>query len=142
MDGQQAGHTDALDEQLAHPVSGGLGRDHHHVHVVGQHDFAIVDAEAVGHHEGAARLEVGGDLLPVDAALQVVRDHHHDHVRLCRHFGHFGNAQAGRFGGGDAGAAWVKADDHVLAVILQVQGVGVTLAAVADDADRLVGDVG
>ena len=81
-------------------------------------------------------------MLPVNPALQVVRDHHHYHVGFGRYFGHFRDAQAGGLRSGDAGAAGVKPDHHVLPVVLEVQGVGVALAAVTDDADSLFRDVG
>ena len=135
MHRQQAGHADALDEQFPHAVAWRLGRDHHHVHIVGQDDLAVVDAEAVRHHEGAARLEVWLNLLPVYAALDVVRDDHHDHVGLFRDLGHVGHAEPGSLGNGDGPAAGVQPHHDVLAVVLQVKRVGMSLAAVADDAD-------
>ena len=91
----------------------------------------------MGHHERAAGFQVGFDLLPVDAALNVVGDDHHDHVGLGGYFRHIGNAQAGRFGRGNAGTTGIQSHDNVLAVVLQVEGVRVTLAAVSDDADCL-----
>ena len=137
MNGQQAGNADALDEQLAHAVAGGFGSNHHDVHVVRQHDLAVMDAEAVSDHEGAARLEVGLDLLPVYAALNMVGYDHHDHVGLGCHFGHVGNSKAGRLCRCDAGTAGIETHHHVLAVVLQIQRVGVALAAVTDNADGL-----
>ena len=141
MHRQQRGDADALHEQLAHPVAGGFGRHHHHIHIVGQHDFAVMDAEAVRHHKGAARLEVGGNLLAVDAALDMVGNDHHHHIGLLRHGGHIGHPQPGGLGLGDAGTARIQPHDHILPVVFQVQGVGVALAAVADDADGLAGQV-
>ena len=56
VDCQQAGNTDALGEQFAHAMTGRLRGHHHYVHVIRRNDFLIVDAKAVGDHQGIARL--------------------------------------------------------------------------------------
>ena len=133
MHGDEGGNADAVDEQFSHAVAGGLGGDHHHVHVVRRDDLPVVDAEAVGDHQGVAGLQVGRYLVPVGAALDVVGNHHHDHVGGGGRFGHVGNFQPGFFCRSAAAAAGVQADYYVEAIVLEVQGVGVALAAVPDD---------
>ena len=73
-------------------------------------------------------------LVPVGAALDVVGNHHHDHVGGGCRGSHVGNFQPGFFWAAvAAAAAGVQADYNVEAVVLEVQGVGVALAAVPDD---------
>ena len=54
MDGDEAGHAAALDEDLADAMAGSLGRGHAHVDAGGGHDGLEVDVEAVGEHEQLA----------------------------------------------------------------------------------------
>ena len=91
----------------------------------------------MGHHEGAARPEVRLDLLAVDAALDVVGNDHHQDVGLFGHLGYICHPQACGFRHGPALALRVESNNHILAVVLEVEGMGVALAAVANHADRL-----
>ena len=50
---------------------------------------------------------------------------------------HFHDLQTGGFSLGPAGAALAQADDNVHAAFMQVLGMGMALAAVTDDGDRL-----
>ena len=118
-------------------MTGGLGGDHHDVHAGLRYYLFIVDAEAVGDHQGAAGLQVGFNLLAVDATLDVVGNDHHQNVCFFGNIGNVGHSQSGGFGNGPTWALRIKANDHVLSVVLQVEGVGMALAAVADHADCL-----
>ncbi len=91
----------------------------------------------MGDHQGAARPQVGLDLLAVDAALNVVGYDHHQHVGFFGNLWDVGNPQTRCFGNGPAAAFGVEANHNILSVVLQVEGVGVALAAVADHADGL-----
>src|SRR5262249_47809725 len=125
----------------AHGVAGSLGRDHHHVEIGARLDQVEMDVEAVREHERRTLLHVVGEVLAIDVGLQLVGREHHHHVRP------FG-------GGGDvhdlelfalrllhALRALAQRDGHVLdAGVAQVEPVGVTLPAVADDGDLLAFD--
>ena len=63
-------------------MAGALGGDHDHVDVLGRHDLAEVDVEAVGEHQRLAVLQVGRDVVLVDDGLRLVGDQHHDDVGL------------------------------------------------------------
>ncbi len=140
--GYQRGHAGALHENFTHPVAGGLGRNHGNVHIVGRGDEAKADVEAVGEHEGVAGLQVGRDVLLVHLALDGIRDHHHDHVGFFGCVGHAEHPQTVGFRLGPALAALVQAHAHVHAAVLQVQGMGVTLAAVPNHCYLLVLEIG
>ena len=103
-------------------------------------DAAEADVEAVGEEERVARREVGGDVLVVDRLLLGVGHQDHDDVGLGRGLG---DRQHRR-----PGASALASDDepsrrptpHVDARVLEVEGVGVALRAVADDGDLAAAD--
>ncbi|KAF5038975.1 hypothetical protein DSECCO2_548680 [anaerobic digester metagenome] len=119
-----------------------LGRDHGHVHVGRGHDLLVVDVEAVGEHEHLAGLEVGQDVFFVQRLLGLVRDQDHDDVGRGRRLGGGHGGEAVFLGQLPVGAAGTLADDHLDAGIAQVLGVGMALAAVADDGLGFVGQEG
>ena len=135
MDGEQAGRALAFDEDLAHAVAGGLRRDHRDVDVLGRVDGAEADVEPVREHQRLALPERRLHRLAVELRLAGVRGQDHDDVGLGR----------GGRGGEDAqplglrsrarAAALGQAHHDLLAVVAQVQGVGVPLAAVAENGD-------
>lgn len=91
----------------------------------------------MGERQGAAVLQVRPDFGPVYVGLFFIGDEDHGHIGFPDGFGDGPDRQArlaGRFGGP---AALIQADHHVDAAFLQVQRMGVALAAVADDGDRL-----
>src|SRR5690606_20117455 len=95
---------------------------------------------AVREQQGGAWLGVRLDDVAIDLVLDHVGRQDGDDVGAANGLG--------RFGGGDAvggrvlpsRAALANADDHVVARILQILGVGATLRAIADDGDALAGD--
>ena len=123
-------------------MAGGLGGDHGDVHAVGGDDGLEVYVEAVREHEGLAGQKVGQDGLAVHLGLDVVGYEHHDDVGLAGGILDQAYLEAVGFGLRYAATALVEADHDIEAGILQVEGVGVSLAAVADDADGLVLDQG
>ncbi len=102
---------------------------------------AEVDVEAVGEHERLARGHVGRDFVVVEIGLDMIGDQDHDHVGGLGGVGGGEDLEAGGLGLGDALAAGGQADDDIDAGIAEVQGVGVALAAVADDGDGAAGEV-
>src|SRR5215207_7814698 len=101
-------------------VAGALGGDHGHVHGVGDLDVAEVDVEPVGEEQGVAGVEVGGDVAGVQVALHGVGDQDHDQVGPGRRLGRAGHGQP---------------DPDLAARVVQGQGVGVALGAVAEHGD-------
>ena len=137
MHRQQARDSDSLGEKLPHSVAGRFGSNHQHVHIIGRSHGAKVDAEAVGEHQGAVGPEIGRYLLPINVSLQVIRNQYHEHVGHLGHFRNVGYFQPGIAGNGATAAFRIEAHHHLLAGVLQVQGVGMPLASVANYADSL-----
>jgi hypothetical protein len=123
-------------------VAGRLRRDHEHVDPLGRLDAAVVDVEAVPEAEGRAGRHVLGDLLLVHVLLVLVRDEEHDHVAPRSGRVHVHHREALLFGLRAGRGAGAQAHGHVDAAVVQVQRVGVALAAVADDGHLLVADEG
>ncbi len=80
-------------------------------------------------------LQVRGDVLGVDVALDLVRGEDHDQVGFGDGVGDVQDAQALGLGLGAGLGAFLQADADVNAGIAQAQGVGVALGAVTDDGD-------
>ena len=143
MHGDQAGDAAALQIFAAHGVAGALWRDHRHVEILARLDQVEVDVEAVGEQQRRAVADVRGDLMLVDAALQLVRGQDHDRVGPGggggdgHHLQPLGLGLLGR-----AGAGAQRHGDVLHPGIAQVQRVGVPLAAIAYDGDLLVQDAG
>ena len=139
LDGEQGRHAAAGLVDRAEQVARALGRDHPDVDDVGRGDPPEVDVEAVGEHQQLAGAQVRRDLGVVDGLLGGVRDEDHDHVGRLDRVGDVHDPQAGLLGEGAALGARREPDDDVDAGLVEVQRVGVALAAVADDRDRLPG---
>ena len=93
----------------------------------------LADIEAVSESQRAAFLQVRRDLALVDVGLLLVRNQDHRDVRLLDGLGHRQNLQAVGLRRRLGLRALIEADDDVHAAVLQVQRVGVALAAVADN---------
>ena len=138
LDCQQAGHAGTTLVLGAHRVTGTLGRDHEDVEVGARLDQVEVDGQAVGESQSRALLEVVLEIILVEIALQLVGCQHHDHVGPFGRLGRGHYREAGAFGLGRAARARAQGHRNVLdAAVAQVVGVGVALAAVADDDDLL-----
>ena len=93
----------------------------------------------MGKGQGLALGQVGLDALLIQGSLLLVVNQDHDNV------GGFGGVSGGHdgqalgFGLGPALGALIQAHDDVDAAVFQVQGMGVTLGAIADDGDGLAG---
>src|SRR5215207_4897353 len=116
-------------------VTRALGGDHGHVDGVGHLDVAEVDVEAVGEEQCVAGVEVGGAVASVQVPLHGVGDQHHDQVGPGRRLGRAGHGQPGRLGLGPAGRALGQPDPDLAARVVQREGVGVALGAVAEHGD-------
>ena len=141
-DGDEAGHAAAALVLGAHRVARALRRDHQHVEVLARLDQVEVDVEAVREHQRRALLHVRRELVAVDVGLQLVRRQHHDDVGPFRGLGDRQHLDAGSFSALAAEAEPVRRATATSfdAGIAQVEGVGVALAAIADDGDLLALD--
>ena len=74
-----------------------------------------------------AVVEVGLDVLLVDARLLGVGEQHHDHVGFLARLGRREHPQPGGFGLVPRRGAFAQPDPHVDAGLLEVQRVRVTL---------------
>jgi hypothetical protein len=93
------------------------------------------NVETVGEHQRVARLEVRRDVLFIDLRLDRVGQRHHDHVGFGAGLGIAQHAQPVAFRLGPALAARVETDAHIHAALLEVERMGMALAAVAEDRD-------
>src|SRR5215470_6205693 len=137
IDRDQPGHPRALGEEVAHHVPGRLGRDHRDVHVGGRHHLVEVDVEAVGEHQHLAFAEHALYRLLEHLPLGLVGQQDHHDVAGRRRVVDGGDLEPVLLGPRPALGALVEADHHVLPGVLEVERVGVALAAVADDGDGL-----
>ena len=129
------GDAAAFGEDLADAVAGGLGGDERDVDVGGRGDGAEADVEAVREHEGLAGGEVGLDVGVVDLGGGLVGREVHDDVGPLGDFGDGADDEAGFAGLLGVGGVGAEAYADVDAGVLEVEGVGVALRAVADDGD-------
>ena len=141
LHGHQAGDALAVDILAADGVAGALGGGHEHIHAGGRDDLLVADIEAVGKGQGVALLQIGGDVLLVDVGLHLVVDEDHDDVGPLGGLGHGFDGEAGLFGVSPVFGALTESHAHVAAGILQVEGVGMSLGAVADDGDLLAVEI-
>ncbi len=97
-----------------------------------------MDVQPVRERQRGAGAHVGAEMLAIQIALPFVRRQHHDHVGPLGGLGRTHDPQPGRLRLGDARRTRTQADHEVCgAAILQVQRMGMALAAVADDRDLL-----
>jgi hypothetical protein len=132
-DGDEAGHAAPLLVLAAHEVARTLGRDEDYVEVLARLDLLEVDVEAVREQERGA-LGQGRADFPVVLCLRGVGREERDQGRALDRFGRRRDGEAVLLRLLPA-VALADADHDVVPGILQVQGVGATLAAVADDGD-------
>jgi len=133
-DSDQARHAAAAHIFGADGVAGALWSDHEHIHVGTRFNEAEVDVEPVREGEGASLAHIFAKIILPDGGLGLVRSEDHHDVRpfggiLVAHHLEAGGARLCC-----AGRTFSKRDCDVRdARILEVLGVGVTLAAVTDD---------
>ena len=92
----------------------------------------------MGKSQGAAALQVGSDFGFVHIGLFFIRDQDHGHISGSYCFCNGLHFQAGGTGHIGGFAAFVQAHHHIDTAFFQVQGMGMALAAVADDGHRFV----
>jgi hypothetical protein len=122
----------ALGEQPPHDVSGPLWRNHDHVVLRRRCDASVVDVEAVGEQDGGARLEVRRDVGLVHGGLHLIREQQRDDLRAPHSLGHGRHREARVLGRPQRVAAFAQSDLDLDPRVVEVEGMGVALAAVAD----------
>src|SRR5262245_12144170 len=137
LDGDQTGDAAALLVLAAHQVTWPLRGHHEHVDVGRRHHLLEVDVEAVAEGQVLAGGQPGRDLLLVDLGALLVGHQHHDDVGLLGGGGRVDHPQALGLRLAARRAVRAEPDAHVAAAVAQVEGMGVSLAAVADDLDAL-----
>ena len=117
-------------------MAGTFWRDHQHVEIGARVEQVEVDVEAVREHQRGTLLHVVMQMVAVDVALQFVGGQHHHEVGPFGGLGDFHHLEAGGLRLLGRGRTLAQRNGHFLdAGILQVQRVGVALAAIADDDD-------
>ena len=117
-----------------------LGGDHADIHERGRSDEAKADVEAVREEERVTLLQVGLDGGRVERGLNRVRGENHDEVGLSRRGRRINNAKSSLFGLCTRLGTFSKTHAHIDTGIAQRHGMGVTLAAEADDGHHSVLD--
>ena len=140
LDREQGRHAAAGLVHGAQQVARALGRDHPHVDDAGRLDAAEPHVEAVGEHQQVARPQVRADLRVVDRLLGRVRHEDHHDVGVPHGVGDVADPQPGIGGERPALGARREPDDDVDPALVQVQRMGMPLAAIPDDRDGLPGE--
>ena len=134
---EQRWNAAAFGINAANEVAGALGSNHHDVNVVRRHDSFEMNAEAVRNAEHLAGMQIRLDGLLVEFALGFVGSEYVDPV----------GALGGLVWSDDdhavgsrllrAGPVGVEANDNFVSAVAEILGLGVSLAAVTEDGDRL-----
>ncbi len=133
LDGDEGGDAFAFEVLAADDVTRAFGGDHDDVDVFRRDDGAVEDGEAVGEEECLSFGEVGGDVFGVDGSDGGVGRGDHDDVCLLGGFGGVEDFEAELFSDGAGFRFRVEANDDVYARFFEIEGVGVSLRAEADD---------
>ena len=137
LDSNQGGNARSLPVYLTHHVSRALGSNHGHIHLRRRHDLTEVNVEPVAEHQGLAGRQVGLDRALEDCPLRLVGNQDHDHLGLSRSLFHGADLEAFALSLGPGPAPLVQSDHHVQAAVSEIQGMGMSLTAVADDGNSL-----
>jgi len=118
-------------------MAGSLGGDHPHVDPARRRDLPVVDREAVAEEEHVAGREAVANALLPHLPVELVGDKHHHQIATAGGLDNRQHLEAMLARLRRRGRVRAQADDDLDARVLQVQGVGVALGAVADDRDGL-----
>ena len=130
-------HAAAFGESTADQMTRALGSHHEDIHIFGGNDLLEVNIEAMSEGESAAGLEVRGNLVLVDICLLLIRNQDHGDVSLLHSLSHRQYLQAMLLSFSFGLGTLIEADNYIHAAFLQVQGMGMALAAVADNGNGL-----
>ena len=137
-DGDERRRAVPLGEEPADDVARPLRRDHDHVVARRRLDAPVMDVEPVGEEQCGARSQVRRDVGLVDRGLDLVRKQKRDDLGAGGRLGDRADGEPRFLGGSPRAAALPEPDLDLDARVVQVQGMCVALAAVADDRDLAV----
>ena len=135
MDGEQRGCAAAFTVEFPHAMARRFRSNHGDVHLWRRCNRAVMDVEAVGKHQHLARAKVRRYTMLVDGGLAGIGREHHDNVGPGRRGRHSGHGEPGGFRFRPRGAGIAQTHAHSHSAVFQIQGVRVTLRAVADHRD-------
>src|SRR5216684_4041502 len=135
LDCNQGRNTTAFPIDAPQKVARTLGRDHDHVHVCRRNDRFEMNAETVGEAENLSFFQSWLDGRLVERCLGLIRSKNLDPIRLVGRFRRSQHSKAIGLRLLRALAGRVKPDNYVVTAVAQVLGLGVSLAAVAEDGD-------
>ena len=114
-----------------------LRRNHGHIHILRRLNAAEMNIKSMGKHQHIACLQIRLNILLVHVGLQLVVDQDHDHVSPLGSLSRGVHLKTLGLGLSPGLAPLIKPDDHIAPGLLGVEGVGMSLAAVADNRDGL-----
>ena len=123
--------------RAANEMARAFRSDHEYINICRRNDLLVMDVEAMCEDESAARLEVRSDFRLVDVGLLLIRDQDRRDVSLLDCFSDRVDLQAVLFSDLLGLGTLIEADDDVCTAVLEVQGMSMALAAIADDGNRL-----
>jgi len=137
VDGHETGDAAPFGVLPPDQIARRLRSDEHDVDPSRSADLTEVHVEAVGEQERAAFAQRGGDLLPEERRLRGVGDEHRHYRGVAYGFERSDRAEA--IGGRPLGRRSVRSepDDDVDARVAEIERLGASLAAVAEDRDTL-----
>ena len=118
-------------------MPGTLGSYHANVNRGWRYNLSVVNVETVGKHQRLAGPHEFLKRLPVYDRVQVVGDKHYHYVGLLGHFARGGHLKAGFLGGLPCLTSRRLGHQHFTAAVLQVVGMCVALAPIADNTNLL-----
>jgi hypothetical protein len=137
LDRDQRRHSAPFAIDSPHQMARALRRNHHHVNVGGWNDRLEVNAESVRDPEHFAGMQIRFDGLFVEVALRLVGCEHVDPVGalagLIRRY--HDHAVSPSLGG--ARPVRVEPDDDFESAVAKILRLGVSLAAIPQNGDRL-----
>ena len=133
MHGHYRRRPGTLGVKLSQYMTGALGGYHGDIDVGRWHHLPVVDIKAVGEHQHLALAQPLFDCPVINIAVQVIRRQHDDNIGFLGHLGGGHHPKASTFGVLPARGSLGFTHYHLAAAVPKILGVGVSLAAVADN---------
>src|SRR5579859_4035489 len=133
LDRDQGRNAAAFREYFAHPVARSLWCDHAYINVFGGDDSAVTDVESVCEHQRLSLAHGRSNVFVVNCRLRRIGSEDHDDVGPLGGIGNGEHLEAGALGLLDGPAGGRQADAYIDARVLEIQRVGMSLGAIADN---------
>ena len=137
-EGNQRRHAAPLDVFAANEMSRSFRGDQCRIDAVGRSHLPEVDVETVRAHQQVARLQVRLDVVAEQVALHFVRKQHIDEIARFGRFVDRHRIEPVADGQVVIRTPLALPHDHIAAAVPKVLRLRVSLAAVAEDGNRLV----